>query len=677
MKQINFTLDGKKVAADASKSILAAAREHGVEIPALCQNGKISKTTSCFVCVVRDLKTGRFLPSCSACPTEGQEIDASSPEVLDMRKTALNLLLSEHSGDCEAPCTIACPAHAAVEEYVRAGRQGDFKKALQIIKQRIPLPLSIGRVCPRFCEKDCRKNITGKPVAINDFKRLAADLFYEECYDEPPSSNGRKVAVVGAGPAGLSAAYFLRGRGYETTVFERMPEAGGMLRYGIPEFRLPKKILGRELALLTKMGVKIKHGSELGKDITVDGLKKDFDAVVIAVGCWKASSMGVNGEDLAKDGIKWLEDIASNNYKFENPGKTIVVGGGNTAMDCSRVALRLGSKDVSCFYRRTEKEMPAEHIEVEEAMEEGVKFHFLTAPTALKRGANGKLVLTCVKMELGEPDASGRRKPVPVKGSEYDTEADTVVAAIGQGTAAIAGLKTDRRGNVQISAADAKMEDKVFAAGDCVTGAATVVEAVAGGRKAALAVMAMFEKDVVLDAGNFNVSRGHWRSMSKDDVVYVREVSENERVKVKYIPMDKRQSSFGEISPTFGEDDMSKEGERCIECSCSSKKDCKLKELSVCAGASPDAIKGAKLKPDYDHSHPLILHDKGKCVKCGVCVKICAEVVDKHIISMKKRGFLTSVGAAFGKPLPLLCSECGACIEECPTGALEWKSKKD
>jgi len=184
MPDIHFTIDGKPQVAAPGETILSAAKRMGLDIPTLCHNQKISRTTSCFVCVVKDQKTGRFLPSCSACPTEGQNIDASSDEVLDMRRTALGLLLSEHTGDCEAPCTMACPAHASVEEYVREGRKGNFLESLKIIKKRIPLPMSVGRVCPRFCEKDCRRNVTSKAVSINDFKRLAADLYYESYMEE-------------------------------------------------------------------------------------------------------------------------------------------------------------------------------------------------------------------------------------------------------------------------------------------------------------------------------------------------------------------------------------------------------------------------------------------------------------------------------------------------------------
>ena len=677
MSEISFKIDGKEIIAQEGETIRTAAMKAGIEIPALCSNGKVSRTTSCFVCVVKDVKTGRFLPSCSAMPAQGQEIESDTQEVKEMRKTALGLLLSEHTGDCEAPCTLACPAHASVEEYVRAGRKGDFAKALSIIKERIPLPISIGRVCPRFCEQDCRKNVTGEAVSINDFKRLAADLYYDSYKEELPPFNGKKIAIIGGGPAGLSAAYYLRRSGYGSTIFEQMPEAGGMLRYGIPEFRLPKDLLRKEIKHFVEMGIEIKTGQKAGKDFSVEELQKEYDGVIVAVGSWSPSSLRIEGEDEAVQGIHFLEKIASKNWQdLENPGKTVVLGGGNTAIDCARTSLRCGG-DVTILYRRTEKEMPAQAIEVEEAREEGVKFEFLVAPLALKKGENGKKILTCQKMVLGEPDASGRRAPIPVEGGEFEMEVDTVIAAIGQKTKAPEGVPTDKRGNVAV--ANFKAAPLLYAAGDCVSGPATVVEGVAAGRKAANNLMASLEgrEEIEEEEFSFNVSRGHWRSMAEKDLVLLRgeEVSNAPRVQPEYIPMEERKTTFKELFPTIGKEKMMKEGERCIECSCSSKSDCKLKKYSENYKVDPNAYKGKKPFSDVDNRHPYIIQDRGKCVRCGICVKTCSEIINKKLLAIMQRGFHTTIGTAFNEGLASYCKDCGECVNECPTGALDWKKK--
>ncbi len=673
---IEFILDGRPVQAEPGQTILEAAKANGVVIPTLCREERISKTTSCFVCVVKDCKSGRFLPSCSACPAPGQEVDASSEEVRDMRRTALNLLLSEHAGDCEAPCTIACPAHAKVEEYVRAGRRGEFLESLKIIKERIPLPMSIGRVCPRFCEKDCRRNVYGKPVAINEFKRLAADLHYDSYMEELEPANGKKVAIVGAGPAGLAAAYYLRKMGTDVTVFEMMPKAGGMLRYGIPEYRLPKAILGREIAHFEKMGIRFVFGKKLGGNLTLDELQKEFDAVAVTIGCWQASSMRCEGEELVKQGIDFLREIAENGNKAPNPGKVIVVGGGNTAMDCLRTSVRLGSPDVHCVYRRTEAEMPAEKIEIHEAREEGVIFDFLMAPVKVERRGD-KLVMTCRKMALGEPDASGRRKPVEVPGSDFETEADTIIAAIGQGTQAPAGLPTDRFRNLAVAEGTQKLAAKLYAAGDCVSGAATVVEGVAQGRKLALEMLNELSGREFEAEPTIFVSRGKWQGLKKEDLVFLRQnISEKEREELTFIPVDERKTSFKEVTLTMEPERVQREGERCIECSCTDKTDCKLREHGECYQCNPEAIKGARLPAGYDIRHPAIIQDRGKCIKCATCVKLCKEVVNQTLLSTRMRGFHTCVGTAFNHGFPESCTECGVCINACPTGALDWRIKE-
>ena len=675
MSMIKMKIDGIEVTAKKDTTILEAARSIGKEIPTLCFNDKISHNTSCFVCVVKDIKTGKFIPSCAARVADGLEVETDSEEVLDMRKTCLNLLLSEHSGDCEAPCTIACPAHAQVEEYVRLGKEGKHLEGLKTIKERIPLPMSIGRVCPRFCEKECRRNVEDKPVAINEFKRTAADLHYGDYLEEMKPLTGKRVAIVGAGPAGLGTAYYLRIEGIASDIYDMNPKAGGMLRYGIPEYRLPKKTLDFEIAHFDKMGdINFHFSKKLGTDLQLEDLEKQYDAVAICIGSWKSSSARIEGEEYSEGGIQWLEKIAKNEWSGTNPGKVIVIGGGNTAMDCLRTSVRLGSDDVNCFYRRTETEMPAEDIEILEAKEEGVNFHFLVAPVSLRKDGN-KSVLICKKMELGAPDASGRRRPVPIEGSEFDVEADLVIGAIGQKTDAPQGVPVNRWGDVEINEQNCIVKNNVFSAGDCVSGPATVVEAVAGARKVAFSILSSFKGEKFEEPTLINVSRGHWNHLKKDDLVFVGKPEGYERRELRLIPIEERKNTFKEVSYSFTEKELEEEGKRCYECSCTDKHECKLKEYSEIFGATPTTIEGDKLPIKYDARHPEVLMDPGKCIKCGVCIKLSKEVVNNQILAFKNRGFSTQLGTAFDNPILSPIEELKLYVENCPTGALAIKEK--
>ena len=677
MAKINLKIDGKEIQAEEGQSILEVAEENGIEIPTLCYHEELSLTTSCYLCMVKDKNTGNYIPSCSANIADGMDIDASSDDIFDMRQTTLNLLLSEHTGDCDAPCTMACPAGIQIEEYLRAARKGDFLESLKIIKEKLPLPMSIGRVCPRFCEEDCRRNVVDeKAVNINDVKRFVADMHYEEYLEDLPELNDKKVAIVGAGPAGYSIAYYLRLKGIRSDLYDKMPKPGGMLRYGIPEYRLPKDILDTELAHFDKMGgIEVHCNQELGKDIELAQLKEEYDAVAIAIGSWTSRSMRTEGEELAEGGIEYLEDLALNDWQREDPGETIIIGGGNTAMDCARSSVRLTDKTVHVYYRRTEKQMPADEVELVEAREENVDFRFLTQPIKL-REENGKKILTCIKMELGEKDASGRRRPIPIDGSEFEVEADTVIAAIGQSTDTPEGIPTNRWGDVHVNEEDYHVEDNMFSAGDCVTGPATVVEAIGAGRQTANSIEAFFEGEQYEKDYIINVSRGHWQDLTEEELVFVKDPVKRDRAALEYISEEKRVSTFAETNKTLTAQEVQEEAERCIECSCSYKEDCKLKDYSEEYRADPEAMVGEKIHFDYDMRHPEIIRDPGKCIKCEACIKVCKEVVNEYLLEFKDRGYYTNVGTEFGKPLPTDCRDCGECIDICPVGALDWKSTK-
>ncbi len=398
-----------------------------------------------------------------------------------------------------SPCKATCPAHISVQGYVALTAQGKYQEALKLIKEENPLPAICGRVCHHPCESACMRGELDEPVAIDSIKRFLADLdLNSETRFVPQIKEKRdeKVAIIGSGPAGLSCAYYLAIEGYQVTVFEKLPVLGGMLTVGIPSYRLPKNIIEAEIQVMRDMGVEFKTGVEIGKDFTIAQLREQgYKAFFMGIGAQECKALGIPGEELegVVPGVEYLRDI-NLGKKVSLGDRVAVIGGGNVAMDTVRTALRNGSSKPFIIYRRSEKEMPANEEEIHECREEGIEIMTLTNPRRII-GENGRVkAIECVRMELGEPDASGRRRPVAVAGSEFIMEVDAVVPAIGQEsdwaclTEECACRLTDW-GTMKIDPLTLQTHDPdIFAGGDAVTGPRTVIEAIAAGKQAAISI---------------------------------------------------------------------------------------------------------------------------------------------------------------------------------------------
>ncbi|NLB17777.1 MAG: molybdopterin-dependent oxidoreductase, partial [Syntrophomonadaceae bacterium] len=485
---------------------------------------------------------------------------------------------------------------------------------------------------------------------------------------EIKSPTGKRVAVVGSGPAGLTAAYFLATEGHEVTVYDAMPHSGGMLRYGIPEYRLPKDILDKEIELIARMGVNLINSVRVGTDVSLDYLRDNYDAIFLGIGAWKSSGLRVNGEDTpgVMGGIDFLREVAVNGT-VELGDRVAVVGGGNTAMDAVRTAIRLGASEVMCLYRRTRGEMPAADIEIEEAEEEGAIFKFLVAPDEII-AENGKVsAIRLQKMALGEPDASGRRRPVPT-GEEEILPVDTIIAAIGQEVVpgALASVGVNKWNN--ILADDISLMTGipgVFAGGDCVTGPGIAIAAIAQGKTAARAMNTYLAGQDVTAAHGFLVERTDLTAESFAEVV------KDHRRPAPVLEPAVRRDNFRQVTLSMSIEDAQAEGHRCLECGCQDYFECKLIDYANRYRVVPDRVAGAQHQEVYREHHPLIHRDSGKCILCGLCVRICDEVMGVTALGLVDRGFDSLVQPEMKSPLVETdCVSCGQCITVCPTGAL-------
>lgn len=680
MKNVKFSLDGTVVEVPVGTTILDAAKAHGTFIPTFCHLQELKPFASCFVCVVEIEGRANLAPSCSTAAAEGMVVRTTSERVQKARKTCLELLLSDHEGDCLGPCMSACPAGIDIPGFVAHLAKGEDRAALELIRVSMPLPGILGRVCTRPCETACRRQLVEKPIAICHLKRYAADSgALGDELPRPAKATGKRVAIVGAGPAGLSAAYYLQLLGHACTIFDAHEKAGGMVRYGIPSYRLPRGVIEREAAAIERLGATFRFGTALGRDVQLEQLHADYDAVFLGLGAQKATAMGVPGEELpgVLSGIGFLGAV-SRDEKHPIGRTVMVVGGGNTAIDAARTALRLGAKEVAILYRRTRAEMPAWAMEVHAAEEEGVKLEILAAPTKIERAADGLLHVTCIRMALGEKDASGRQRPVPQAGSEHVRIVENVVAAIGQGVdpSSATGCGVTKWKTL---AADPRTQatslDGVFAGGDCVNGADIAVTAVAAGRRAAIAIdQHLMGLPVVGDPAVYDHTMG---AIDKVDRNVVRGFEKDERRPMPELEAEPRARCFDEVETGFDAATVRAEAARCMECGCRAAHECRLRAYATAFGAAQDRFGGRKRAYLKDASHPTVVYETHKCIQCGTCVRLTEEILGTSAMGFVGRGISARVAPALGRELAKVDGRgIERLVEACPVGALTLKGAK-
>ncbi|MDR1978185.1 MAG: FAD-dependent oxidoreductase [Synergistaceae bacterium] len=682
-RTIKVTIDGKAVYGYPGQKVLELCGEAGIKIPTLCYDPHLSVHGGCSVCLVEIEGARALMRACTNAIAPGMVVRTDTTRVLAARRLALELMLSDHVGDCRPPCNLACPAQGKVQSYVNLTAQGKYREALDELHDHVTMPASIGRVCPAPCQTKCRRNLVDETVSIREIKRFVADWAMsreERGLGDIPKiiENGKKIAVVGGGPAGLSFAYFARRMGYGVTIYERERQLGGMMRYGIPDYRLPPSVVDAEARWILDHGVTVETGAALGKDISLTALRSRYDAVVLAMGCWKSSSMRVEGENLpgVVGGIDFLYTVNTRNPRgglggtiLPEPGfrlgnRVAVVGGGNTAMDACRSARRLGAEKVYVVYRRTREEMPAEDVEIREAMEEGVEFVYLAAPKAIE--GNGKVErLVCERMKLGEPDASGRRSPVPT-GEELVLDVDNVIAAIGQGVnfADVPVELHDGR-RMKVDENYATPLPGVFSCGDQQTGAKIAIEAIGNGHWCAESVDHYFKqgtpkKKFVYDVTNPDLGPKDFTHVEKTPREHPREEPAEVRLKAPDV----------EYNYGFTEPQALHEASRCMECGCPDVHECRLREFAIDLEVHPERVAGAHV-PKREVVNRYYVRNMDKCILCGRCVRVCDEVAGVHAIDFAQRGFESILSPQFYKDMEHSdCTFCGLCSQLCPVGAL-------
>lgn len=526
----------------------------------------------------------------------------------------------------EAPCITACPINQDARDYVQLIARGRFEEAFHLVRSKNPFPASCGRICTRRCEEACRRSKVDEPIAIAWLKRFLADKDFIPILQKPQAEYPERIAIVGAGPVGLSAANELALLGYKCVIFEELLEPGGMLQVGVPRYRLPRHSLDKDINNILSLGIELRTGEKVGRDITIESLfKQGFKAIFLGIGAHRPLRLDIPGEDLPGviPALEFFRKISLGGG-IRLGQRVAVIGGGDTALDAARTAIRLGAREVSLIYRRSFKEMPCEKEGRIEAKEEGVRFVLLSAPIKVL-GKNRVQALRCTKMRLGRSDASGRRRPIPISGSESTLEADNVIVAIGQSPSlepfSKAGLEIDKRGLISINKQTmATTRPGLFAGGDAVLVAGTLVEAIAHGRRAARGIHSYLRGE------RFEEPKGlePIEELSRERVGLIKE---EPRRKMPTLTTEDRTREFSEVELGYSDEQAVVEARRCLNC-----------------GA------GAVIEPEL-------------CAACLTCVRVCPyEVPELSQIEKVAR-----IGPD--------CQSCGICVVECPARAIALKDR--
>jgi len=660
---VKLTIDGRSVEVEDGATILDAARKLGIEIPTLCHLDGLPPASSCLICVVRVDRRPNLIPSCVALAEEGMVVTATSDEILAARKAALELLLSDHVGDCVAPCTLACPAGLDIPAMIRDIRDGRHERALAVIRQRIPLPGVLGRICPRFCERVCRRGDLDEPIAICALKRFPADV--ADIHAGAPLAKqptGKRVAVLGAGPAGLSAAFYLLQEGHACTVFDAHPEPGGMLRYAVPQFRLPRHALEKDIEAIRQLGAEFRVNTLIGEDLEFAQIRGEYHAVLLALGAGGTQQMDCEGAQSAILASAFLHDAACGR-RTKMSGAVAVLGGGEEAIDAARTAIRLGAQRVTVVWQRDRKAMPcfAEWVAAAEA--EGVQLELSAKPVRIEKESMNRLKVVC------------RRN-----GGDFALETSCVIAApersVDVAFAESLGLAVTRRGVSVDRNTLAATIDGVFAAGEIVSGPAAAVRAVRAGRLAAMSINQYLKGEPFIGPEkHVNVLMSNLDDREREALYEGREKAPRRQQSV--LPAHTRRTNFDEIVAGFDETEAIGEASRCLDCDCLAKESCKLRRYATAYGASPRKFRGERRPFERDASHPEIVYEGGKCIMCGLCVRTAAQTGERPGITFVGRGFTAKATVPFGRMvvegLPQAARRCAAA---CPTGALAMKTEE-